>query len=131
MKKTFKIIGVLALVLTLVANLQYAFIGYDVQNNPNLLHAQYPPNTSSPINPYPCPASAPGPHGEFYWFAKGSPYYITETCPQSPPRITTMWTNQGFTQRFTVISSGSNCGPYDGYTTGYAIFTVASTQVPC
>lgn len=41
MKKTLKIVGILAVVITLVCNLQYAFFNYDVTNNSGAANAAW------------------------------------------------------------------------------------------
>lgn len=133
MKKALKITGILVLVFTLVANLQYAMMGYDVTNNPNLIRAESPPpSTTTPvtIQAY-CPPENPGLHGEYYWTQSGSSWYEYGSCNNAWPNTKIKYTKAAYTTRFSVSPTGSRCGPYEGYTTGYATYTQATNVIGC
>jgi hypothetical protein len=102
MKRKFKIAGIIALTLTLVCNLQYALLNYDVANNPSLASAAW---TNS--------------NGTVYCGTTGSTYSLVGTWvwqDNSDGHHTGGGYQNGY-YIFYVYGGGHQCGAFNGDST--------------
>ena len=101
MKRKLKIAGIIALTITLVCNLQYALLNYNVANNPSLASAAW---TDS--------------NGTVWCGTTGSTYSLVGTWAWQPPDD--QHTGGGYQDGyyiFYVYSGGHQCGAHNGDST--------------